>query len=91
MKPDDPLRDFREWEGQAIGEDRDGKPGFVDERPPANSVHYAGAHVTSTARVDRDGVQHPAVWIRVAVKVIGTETYHVVEGMMDADIAIQFA
>ncbi len=89
---DDPLADFREWEGQELGENLDAAPGFHGvERPPSNRLHYAGAHVTSTARVDRHGDLHPAVWIKVAVKVIGTETYHIVEGMMDADIAAEFA
>ncbi len=88
----DPLAQFREWEGQLLGPERDATPGFFSpERPPRNMLHYATAHVTSTARVDRNENLHPAVWIKAAVKVVGTETYHVVEGMMDADMAIEFA
>lgn len=88
----DPLAPFRQWEGQELGPDHDLEPGFYSpERPPRNMLHYAGMHVTSTARVDRHGELHPAVWIKAAVKVVGTEIYHVVEGMMDAPMAIEFA
>jgi hypothetical protein len=88
----DSLSDFREWEGQDLGEDTDLKPGFYGlTKPPRLALHFAGAHVTSTARRDRYNVLHPAVWIKLAVKQIGTETYHVVEGMMDAEIATEFA
>ncbi len=94
MDPDktDPLAQFAEWEGQELGDDIIKRPGFYGLiRAPKLHLHYAGAHVVSTARQDRNGKLHPAVWIRVAIKVIGTETYHIVEGMMDAPMAKEFA
>ena len=88
----DPLAPFQEWEGQELGDDKIKEPGFYGLlKAPKLHLHYAGAHVVSTARKDRYGKLHPAVWIRVAIKVIGTETYHVVEGMMDAEMATEFA
>ncbi len=88
----DPLSPFQEWEGQELGDDVIKKPGFYGLlKAPKLHLHYAGAHVVSTARRDRHGELHPAVWIRIAIKVIGTETYHVVEGMMDAEMAEEFA
>ena len=88
----DPLAPFQEWEGQELGEEMVREPGWYGiTKTPALKLHYAGAHCTSTARVDRHGEHHPAVWIRLLVKVIGTETYHIIEGMMDADVATDFA
>jgi hypothetical protein len=50
--------------------------------------HFAGAHGTSTARKDRHGTLHPAVWLKFIMGVIGTgPRYHVLEGLMDADMA----
>ena len=89
----DPLANFQAWEGQPLAEDdvKD-EPGFYGlSRAPRLRLHYAGSHVTSTARKDRNGDLHPAVWLRFIVKVIGTERYHVVEGMMDASIALELA
>ncbi len=95
MNPDktnDPLAQFAEWEGQELSEDEVKNPGFYGlTKVPKLHLHYAGAYVVSTARQDRHGKLHPAVWIRVIIKVIGTETYHIVEGMMDAPMAIEFA
>ena len=87
---DDPLRDFREWEGQLIGSEIDLEPGFyAPDTPPRLVLHYAGGHVQSSARKDRNGQLHPAVWLKLILKVIGTEKYHIVEGFLDAEIALE--
>ena len=88
----DPLAEFRVWEGQPLGDDYDRPPGFGgDARPPKLVLHFAGGDVMSTARLDLDGGMHPAVWIRLIVKAIGTEKYHIVEGIADADVATDLA
>jgi hypothetical protein len=84
----DPLAAFAAWEGQKLGPEIDGPPGFTGEfRAPSAHLHYAGAWVTSTA-MTQAGVLVPAVYLKTVAGVLGTgPRYHVVEGIVVAEIA----
>lgn len=85
----DPLAAFTVWEGQALGEERVTEPGFQGEfQAPAVHLHVAGAWAMSSGRRDGKGIVHPAVYVRLLAGVVGTgPRYHLLEGIMDADIA----
>lgn len=86
---DDALSSFKAWEGEELGENRQAAPGFVGVfRAPNPHLHIAGAWGMSSARRDGDGDLHPAVYLRQIAGVIGTgPRYHVLDGVVDADVA----
>ncbi|MCP4897364.1 MAG: hypothetical protein GY906_10370 [bacterium] len=93
-RPVDPLSAFAVWEGQVLGPDLELDPGFYGEgiRVPKIHCHLAHGHVTSSGRQDRQGVVHPAVYLRLALGVIGTgPKYHIVDVLVDADVARDLA
>lgn len=87
----DPLRDFKPWEGEELGPDRvEPKPGWVGKRrAPRVFLHIAGAWGESTA-MGREG-DRPAVYLRMVAGAAGTgPRYHVIDGVVEADIAEQW-
>lgn len=88
----DPLRAFKEWEGEELGPNKKERPGFRGEfKAPAAICHIAGAWAISTARQDRHGHLHPAVYVRQIIRSKGTDTYHVVDAIVDAEVAMEWA
>lgn len=85
----DALASFKEWEGEDLGEDRQDAPGFQGlHRAPGVHLHIAGAWGMSTARRDGEGNLVPAVYLRQVAGVAGTgPRYHVLDGIVDADVA----
>lgn len=89
MSEADPLTPFKEWEGEELGENREEQPGFKGLfRAPSPHLHIAGAWAMSTARRDGEGDLHPAVYVRQIAGAVGTgPRYHVLDGLIDADVA----
>ena len=85
----DILGAFKEWEGEDLGENRIDEPGFQGlHTPPVTHLHIAGAWGMSSAREDAQGTLHPAVYLRQVAGVLGTgPRYHVLDGIVDADVA----
>lgn len=88
----DPFAEFAVWEEGPIGPDETGKAAglYGHLTPPKLHMHIAGGHCTSMARQDRQGNRHPAVWLRLVAGIVGTgPRYHILTGMMDAEVAAQ--
>lgn len=85
----DPLAHFKAWEGESLGENREEIPGFRGAyKAPAVHLHIAGAWGMSSARRDGEGNVHPAVYLRQVAGAVGTgPRYHVLDGIIDADVA----
>lgn len=86
----DPLATFKVWEGEELGNDRDTDAGFEGSfTTPTTVLHYAGGHVTSTAM----GRNHdkPAVYIKLVTRAIGHDNYHVLDGIIESDVALELA
>ena len=85
----DYLAHFAAWDGEPLGPNEDLPPGYYGAKEaPVTMLHYAGAWGMSTARQDRNGVRIPAVYLRTIAGVLGTgPAYHVLDGVVDADIA----
>lgn len=85
----DALASFKAWEGEDLGENRNDAPGFQGfHTAPKAHLHIAGAWVMSSARRDGHGQVHPAVYLRQVAGVVGTgPRYHVLDGIVDADVA----
>lgn len=85
----DELESFKAWEGESLGDNRAGVAGFQGRhRAPNPHLHIAGAWGMSSAREDGAGNLHPAVYLRQVAGVVGTgPRYHVLDGIVDADVA----
>lgn len=88
----DALADFKVWEGEELGENREGMPGFTGVfRAPSKHLHIAGTWGMSSMRRDGEGEIHPTVYLKQIARTIGTDTpYHVLDGVVDADVAEQW-
>lgn len=89
----DAFEAFKVWEGEELGPNEKKQPGFRGElRVPGSTIcHIAGAWAMSTARQDRYGNLHPAVYVRQIIRSKGTDTYHVIDAIVDAQIAMEWA
>lgn len=92
-EPPDLLHGFKRWEGEELGENWEHEPGFEGKRlAPNPHLHIAGAWCMSSARQEASGALIPAVYLRQVAGVVGTgPAYHVLDGIVDADVAEQWA
>jgi len=88
----DYLAHFAAWDGKELGWNEDLPPGYYGSMEvPVTMLHYAGAWGMSIAREDRNGVRIPAVYLRTIAGQIDTgPEYHVLDGVVDADVAEQW-
>lgn len=89
----DYLAHFAAWDGGPLGPNEDLPPGFYGSREaPVTMLHYAGAWAMSTARRPASGDPVAAVYLRIVAGQLGTgPEYHVLDGVVDADVAEQWA